>query len=368
MAAHPFDLSALLVDPHQALAHDPRPHTGISPIRDALKIVYVPSTIIGQFLNDAPGHVLGMMRYGTQASVRSTSSDLSIHVAMPQIGEMELVEVWLSRTPVSLDQTRPLSTAGNGEFLLGCWECGESPEVELDHLVCAAYEHILAFCETAGYQNLFRMWNYFPAINTEQDGLERYKRFCVGRHKAFAARFSDLQSVLPAASAVGTQGGPVQIVFLAGKQPGTHIENPRQVSAYHYPSVYGPQSPSFARATMVGSSKAKRLLYVAGTASIVGHATQHVGDPAKQTSEILSNIEKLLQQSTWDTTENFHNRASPDLLKVYMRLKADLKQVQRVISAGGLERIPALFLIGDLCRKDLLVEIEGIWGSEEGSG
>ncbi|MEO6202788.1 MAG: hypothetical protein ABIP82_06170, partial [Nitrospirales bacterium] len=342
-------------------------HTGISPIRDALKIVYVPSTIIGQFLNDAPGHVLGMMRYDTQASVRGVSSELSIHVAMPQIGEMELVEVWLSRTPVSFDQTRSLRTAGNGEFLLGCWEGGESSAVELDDLVCAAYEHILAFCETAGYPNLFRMWNYFPAINTEQDGLERYKRFCVGRHKAFAARFSDLQSVLPAASAVGTQGGPVQIVFLAGNQPGRHYENPRQVSAYHYPPLYGPQSPSFARATMVRSSKDKSFLYMAGTASIVGHATQYVGNPVQQTKETLANIEKLLQQSALSNSEKKCDWACPSLLKVYMRLGKDLKQVQQVISAGGLERVPALFLIGDLCRKDLLVEIEGIWSSEEGS-
>ncbi len=366
MAAHPFDLSASLVDRHQALAQDPSSYSANSSINDALKIIYVPSTTIDQFLNDAHDHALGLIRFSSQGSVRVPSSDLSIHVAMPQIGETELVEVWLSRTPVSFDQTRSLRTAGNGEFLLGCLECGESPEVELDHLVCAAYEHILAFCETAGYPNLFRMWNYFPAINTEQNGLERYKRFCVGRHKAFAAKFLDLQSVLPAASAVGTQSGPVQIIFLAGNQPGRHFENPRQVSAYHYPPLYGPQSPSFARATMVRSSKDKSFLYVAGTASIVGHATQHVGSPVHQTRETLENIEKMLEDGAWSTSQAVReDGGSSGLSKVYMRQGADFEKIQGVISTGRFQSFPTMFLIGDMCRKELLVEIEGVWSSGE---
>lgn len=366
LSAHPFDLSASLIDPHQAPAQDSTPQPCIFPIDDTLKILYVPSTTLGQLLKDAHRHVLCLKRFGAQSSMDVPFHEFFIHVAMPQRGEMELVEVWLSPTPVSFDKTHNMRIAANGEMLLGCWEREESREAELDHLVWQAYEQILTFCETAGYPNLFRMWNYFPAINTDQKGLERYNRFCVGRHKAFAERFTDLQSVLPAASAVGTQGGPIQIIFLAGKQPGTHIENPRQVSAYHYPRLYGPQSPSFARATLAGSPGTNRQLYLAGTASIVGHATCHVGEPIKQTRETLENIEKLLEAAAWNTSKAVGGDAgSSGLLKVYMRQASDYEKIQGVISTGKFQSFPAIFLIGDMCRKELLVEIEGIWSSGE---
>ena len=91
--------------------------------------------------------------------------------------------------------------------------------------------------------------------------------------------FADFPQTLPAGTAVGTMSGPLKIHFLAARQPGTHVENPRQVSAYEYPRVYGPCSPSFARATLRPSISGSHLL-IAGTASVVGHVSEHIGDPS----------------------------------------------------------------------------------------
>ena len=134
---------------------------------------------------------------------------------------------------------------------------------------------------TLGFSDLFRIWNYFPEINGDRDGLERYQRFCMGRHQAFSEHYGDYKLALPAASAVGTLSGPFQLYFLAGRQKAIHIENPRQISAYDYPPMYGPKSPSFARATLTSISKSS-YLFLAGTASIVGHATQHQEDPSSK--------------------------------------------------------------------------------------
>ena len=78
-----------------------------------------------------------------------------------------------------------------------------------------------------------------------------------------------------AATAIGLPSPPDQlhVHWLATKQPGIAIENPRQVSAFAYPRDYGPVAPGFSRAMLLPGDTP--LLLISGTASIVGHASQH---------------------------------------------------------------------------------------------
>src|SRR4029077_5387998 len=135
-----------------------------------------------------------------------------------------------------------------------------------------------------GYGHLLRVWNYFPHINDDADGVERYVRFNAGRHDAFAAKGRATATDAPAACALGSRGTDLVIYFLAAKRAGQQIENPRQVSAFRYPPQYGPRSPPFAGA-MLARPTGKPLLFVSGTASIVGHETLHHGDAAAQAAE-----------------------------------------------------------------------------------
>ena len=82
-------------------------------------------------------------------------------------------------------------------------------------------------------------------------------------------------SCLTAGRSCGNTKRP-SIYFLAGAHPAHILGNPRQVNAYDYPSLYGPRSPSFARASLYRSDSATQL-FISGTASVVGHQSQHKG-------------------------------------------------------------------------------------------
>ncbi|MBH0176493.1 MAG: hypothetical protein HP491_01160, partial [Nitrospira sp.] len=170
---------------------------------------------------------------------------------------------------------------------------------------------------------------------------------------------ADFPASLPAATAVGTKSGPLQLMFLAGTQPATHLGNPRQLNAYEYPQHYGPRSPSFARATLTRSEEELRL-YLSGTASVVGHASCHAGLPRAQTEETIRNIQAVFEQATHAAGFDLIGTQRQALYKVYVRDLASHAEIQDAIMHSPLAREHVLFLQSDLCRKELLVEIEGL--------
>ncbi len=331
-----------------------------SPGSDVLTVRYVQGADLPQELESEPPHILGIINHGDGSSVSAIGKGLIVGVNLPQLLPSPVLEVWSSSAPVLCDQVQDIRLAFTDETVFGCLEVPESSGGTLEDGVRFAYERIFEYCTQSGFPHLLRMWNYFPGINADQNGLERYRRFCVGRHQAFSTHHKEFASILPAASAVGTQGGPFQVIFLACKQPGTPLENPRQISAYDYPPMYGPKSPSFARATLHRTSTACQL-FVAGTASIVGHATQHQGDPAKQTLETLSNIDAILNRVRHEGPELWDDKCSQGLLKVFVRNQEDLCQVREVLEGHEHGNESILYVLGEMCRKELLVEIEGIW-------
>jgi len=331
-----------------------------TPMSDVLTVRYVQGSDLPQELESESPHILGIIGHGEGSPVSAIGKGLIVGVNLPQLLPPSVLEVWRSSAPVLCDQIQDIRLAFTDETVIGCLEVPESSGGALEDVARSAYERIFEYCAQSGFSHLLRMWNYFPGINADQNGLERYKRFCVGRHQAFSTHHKEFASILPAASAVGTQDGPFQVIFLACKQPGTPLENPRQISAYDYPPMYGPKSPSFARATLHRTSTVCQL-FVAGTASIVGHATQHQGDPAKQTLETLSNIDAILNRVRYEGPEVWDATCSEGLLKVFVRNQEDLCQVREILEGHELGKGHILFVLGEMCRKELLVEIEGIW-------
>lgn len=323
-------------------------------------VEYAPVSSIPHLLTDPNRNLMAMIRFDQKAFASPSSFPLFISVGMAQLGMEEFVEIWSSSTPVQFDRSGNIRSARNGDFVLGYYEWHVSDESRVERVVQEAYEELLSYCEVSGFRHLLRIWNYFPSINRERNGLDRYKRFCIGRHQAFAACFTDFPAVLPAASAVGTIKGPFQVIFLAGTQQGWHVENPRQVSAYKYPQIYGPKSPSFARGTLVGFSANPSHLLVAGTASIVGHASQHLNDPVQQTHETLTNIQAVLQACQTFYGLHICSREGLGLLKVYVRREADFEEIRDEISASWCGNYPVVYLLGEMCRQELRIEIEAI--------
>ena len=220
-------------------------------------------------------------------------------------------------------------------------------------------EHLRStdFLDVERYPYLLRVWNYVPDINRDSHGTERYRLFNAARQQALEACGRPLTGKVPAASALGAAAGsPLVAYFLAARTAPAFVENPRQVSAYHYPRRYGAHSPVFSRATLQRQN-GSLMLFISGTASIVGHRSIHVGDTAAQTRETLTNIAALLEEA------NRVERAACFSLgslacKVYVRRPADLATIRAELSKALEPAAKVIYLQADICRQDLLVEIE----------
>lgn len=254
-----------------------------------------------------------------------------ITVPAPQIGREPLIELWPSRADV----------------LFGAVSLPGS--MALESAARQAYDRVIAETRAAGFPHLLRVWNHMSRINEDEAGEERYKRFCEGRYAAFEAAGYQLSSDLPAASAVGMSGEGLAVYYLAAKQPGVQVENPRQVEAYRYPPRYGPKSPSFSRATVFGE-----VVFVSGTASVVGHETVHAGDVDAQLGETLRNLDTIMLRAG--------ARGVADLVavKTYVRNPSDYTRIAAGLDAALPSSCSRIFLQSDICRADLLLEIEGV--------
>lgn len=227
----------------------------------------------------------------------------------------------------------------------------------LSQATISAYREIFEVLAQTEHRHLIRIWNYLPEINRETDGDERYRHFNTARQTAFRASGRPTEAGVPAACALGSPAGsPISIYFLAAREPPVMIENPRQTSAYHYPPKFGAHSPSFSRACVLNESAGTNL-FVSGTASIVGYETIHRGDVAAQTHETIANIDALLDEANRVVGAG---RYSLDGLKfkVYVRQPRDLEAIQSALSASLRPSTSIVYLQADVCREELLVEIE----------
>ena len=287
-------------------------------------------------------------------------------IAVPLLGggEQPRGEAWRGSAPCRHGGDGGLRYRCDGQVLFGVIELAEEafpPRPDASPLQQAtedAYRRLYAVLDGEGYRHLWRVWNYLADINGDgADGLERYREFNIGREDAFLAAGRLAAGQAPAACALGVAGGPLSIAFLAGRDAPILLENPRQVSAYRYPADYGPRSPTFSRAALARLPE-QEWLFISGTASIVGHRTVHPGDIVGQTRESLANIAAVLGEA------NRHTAGRPYALRdlacrVYVRHGTDYAAVRDTFRAVAGADCTAVFVQADVCRADLLVEIEG---------
>lgn len=330
-------------------------------------------------------HVLGVVDYGTGTHgpiVDRGYPQLRIHMA--RTAELAFQEVWSTDRPVTVGTHAGLHYGHDGEFLFCAGRI--APGSRYAQATRTAYLESFALTRELGYRNIFRMWNFVADINAgNADGLEIYRDFCLGRAEAFAEFPVELG--MPAATGIGALSGGIGFYFLAGATADRiNLENPRQRPAYRYPQRYGPRPPSFARATCLqtglagpatgsalGSSvtpatrpttdsPAPRQIFISGTASIVGHRTMHAHDIRSQCIETFTNIAQLISATNLANYGIGHGYELTDLtnLKVYVRHRKDLDTVRGLCREVFAATAEIAFLNVDICRSDLLVEIEGI--------
>jgi chorismate lyase / 3-hydroxybenzoate synthase len=240
------------------------------------------------------GDALGVIGFGVPPESDRAFGFPFARADLPVLGQSPLYEIWISSLPITLMTQNGIDSAHDGETLFGVIQVEEVPCSDLESTVYSTYLRMFDHAERAGYPHLLRVYHYLPGITEIDGGLERYRRFSIGRYEAFAARRYAVTSS-PAASALGSRSNRMLIYFLTARSPGTPLENPRQVSAFRYPPQHGPRSPTFTRAA-IGEHGGNKVLFVSGTASIVGHESKHRGEVAAQTSEIVANIRALLAE------------------------------------------------------------------------
>jgi len=317
--------------------------------------------------------VLGLAEFGRQPLGGAPGQVPMARVAMAPIHTGDNVcEVWRAAAPMRGGRVGPINYRANDQILFGCLAIPERDSSlmqrtegrgSLEEATTRAYQDIFRVLDATGFRQLVRIWNYVPAINEHSGNCERYWQFNTARHEGFLARHHAIAHTVPAASALGTpSGGHLVIYFLASATKIRTFENPRQVSAYRYPKQYGPCSPTFSRAALLTETFGSPLL-LSGTASIVGHETMHADNVAAQTRETLVNICALLDDANKSLG---HQRFDVGQLayKVYVRHPSDLAAIAAEMRAtvGSTDR--AAFLHAEVCRRDLLVEIEAVARSQ----
>lgn len=317
--------------------------------------------------------VLGAAAFdGGARALRGGGFDFPLaHVHTPVLGDAhDVLEVWRAGGRARPGSHGRVRYARDGDLLFGSLAVheaelpsppGPGPRTPLEIATDLGYRDLYATLAAAGGPQLVRIWNYIPDINLDTHGLERYRQFNTARHEASLACGRAVAGSVPAASALGAAtGSPLTIYFLASRRAPAFIENPRQVSAYRYPAQYGPRSPAFSRATVLGEGR-EATLFISGTASIVGHRTLHAGDPAAQTRETLVNIQALLDESA----RHAHTQAlrlEALTYKVYVRDSKDLPAIRAELESAVGRGAALLYLKADVCRQDLAVEIEAVGG------
>lgn len=317
------------------------------------------------------GGELGGALLGTPASGALPAWPVQ-RVFAPLFGSTAAVahEVWLGDSPASEGRGEDIVWRRNAGLLYGVIEldeadfAGTADESPLQAASAEAYRRIFRLLDSQGLPHLWRVWNYLAAINLEIGGLERYRQFNIGRQDAFLECRHEASGNVPAACAIGLAGGLLNIAFLAGASPALPIENPRQVSAYDYPADYGPRSPTFSRANLVYPA-GQEVLFISGTASIVGYETVHPGNVLGQCRETMDNIAAVVAEA------NRRCRSAPFRLdelsyRVYFRHAGDFAAIRNLLAplVGGAE---VIYLQADICRRDLLLEIEAVASHTLGS-
>lgn len=296
----------------------------------------------------AQADVLAVIGFGAHAPL--PDDPRAFRVGLEPLNE-SVFEVWRSVAPITMGRDRELHWSASASHLFFSIEVDEATYGGIAAAADYAYRRLGAFVEASATPHLLRVWNYLDAINLGHADEERYRLFCDGR----ARGMRDFgHHDYPAATAIGRQDGVrvLQVYGLAAREAGRSIENPRQVSAWRYPRQYGPTAPTFAR----GMLTADQELLISGTAAVVGHASVHDGDLAAQIAETWANLGSLSARA--DMPDAAFGAGC--VLKAYLRDRADATRFAaalklRAPSLGGL-----LLLGGDICRRELLVEIDGV--------
>ncbi len=228
-------------------------------------------------------------------------------------------------------------------------------------------EHILD-AEGMKFDDVIRQWNYIERIVHCGEGHQHYQDFndvrCLYYDKI------EWGNGYPAATGIGTQYGGVVIDFNAVQVKNTEInirpiDNSLQVAAHVYSKdlLIGEKThkatPKFERAKSISSNEFTTV-YISGTAAIRGEFSLTGVGIEKQTEITMENIEQLISCKTFKTySVGVCENVALRMLRVYIKNAIEVDTAKQFMDKNY-TNIPTSYVLGDVCRDELLIEIEGI--------
>ncbi|MBK6285141.1 MAG: hypothetical protein IPF54_23070 [Draconibacterium sp.] len=224
--------------------------------------------------------------------------------------------------------------------------------------------HILNSVEFS-LNSVVRQWNYIEDILGFDGKEQHYQEFNNARSTVYGNLFD--QPGFPAATGIGMNRGGVIIEFIAVQSNeliSLAINNPSQIAAHTYSSnvLAGEEcllktTPKFERARYL-ELFGKKLIFISGTASIIGERTVGVGNPAEQTEITINNIKQLYSKEILNKLSGESLNPKYGHARVYIKNPKDFPTIKRTFKSH-FGKLPVVYIIADICRNDLLVEIEG---------
>jgi enamine deaminase RidA (YjgF/YER057c/UK114 family) len=227
--------------------------------------------------------------------------------------------------------------------------------------------------EGLSMDNLIRQWNYLPAIlKTEAKNNRIYQNYQLFNEirQSYYDRYKKDKNY-PSATGIGMDYGAVTIDF-AALRPNENalvagLNNPRQTNACLYGQkilIGSPlkedeqkKPPLFERAKYAGLHD-RGIIFISGTAAITGEKTVGLNDFVKQTGVTIANIAALIAPQNLDSKDIPTANKQYAYLRVYIKNEKDRGLIEK-IGEAYYKNIPVLYVKADICRDDLLVEIEG---------
>jgi enamine deaminase RidA (YjgF/YER057c/UK114 family) len=255
------------------------------------------------------------------------------------------------------------------------WGAGLGDDQHMDdtrRAAVAAFEMVMEILqrENLTLNNIVRQWNFIGEILEMKEGFQNYQVF----NEVRSEYYNKYRTVsgFPAATGVGMKYGGVFLDFCAMKPDESvkmkAVSNPSQVNAYEYEQqvlkgmansgsdVKHP--PQFERGLLM-INKTTNTLFVSGTASIIGQETIGKGDVDEQAMVTIENIRNVadLKRIRQLIGKDDIGPGKFSLLRVYIKKQDDFKSIKSICNKH-FPGSPVIFIEADICRDDLLTEIE----------
>lgn len=251
----------------------------------------------------------------------------------------------------------------------------EIPILDQSNEVLVKLGNILTV-EKMDINTIVRQWNYIERITHVPDNEganQHYQDFNDARSHFYAN--TEWKTGYPAATGIGTSQGGIMVevdavALSCRKCAAVALDNALQVAAHDYSQnvLIGvadkifrhKTTPKFERAKAVVSPASGLHVYISGTAAIRGEASLTGVGIEQQTLTTLENIEYLISRQNL-RKHGIKAEKTPEIqiFRVYLKSENLFEAARKIIDQRYPE-VRTLYVLTDVCRDELLIEIEGV--------